>query len=200
MIKSGNKKMEKGEIDLTNHLHEHFSGLFMTGEHSDVTFLIEERRLLAHRNILAARSDYFRGLLYGSLNESTQKEITLNVPGGAFKEVLQYMYTGRISLTPMDTEMILEVLHLSHMYGLNALATSICLHLAEVVTMDTVVSLLETAQLFENDILSEACYQLLDKHTADFLQHISFQTLAQVSKHATLAIQLILVTFFFVTL
>lgn len=178
--------MEKGEIDLTNHLHEHFAGLFLTGEHSDVTFLIDEQRLLAHRNILAARSDYFRALLYGGLYESSQKEITLNVPAAAFKEVLQYMYSGRISLTPMDTETILEVLHLSHMYGLNALATSICLHLARVVTLDTVVSLLETAELFENDILTESCYQLLDKHAADFLQHISFQTLAQVYRHTPL--------------
>lgn len=153
----------------------------MTGEHSDVKFLIDDQCLPAHRNILAARSDYFRALLYGGLIESCKEEITLNVPFEAFKDVLQYMYSGRISLTPMDTEMIMEVLHLSHMYGLNDLATSISMHLAEVVTLDTVVSILETAQLFESDILIEACNELIHQHAADFLQHNSFQTMTEVS-------------------
>lgn len=45
--------------------------------------------------ILAARSDYFRALLYGGMKESSQTEIHLtDTPLKAFKSLLKYIYTG----------------------------------------------------------------------------------------------------------
>lgn len=44
----------------------------------------------AHKLILAARSDYFRAMLFGGLSESTRSEITLDsVPVNAFKIILK---------------------------------------------------------------------------------------------------------------
>ncbi|XP_015043233.1 BTB/POZ domain-containing protein 9-like [Drosophila pseudoobscura] len=45
------------------------SRLCMNELYSDVIFLVEDQRLPGHRNILAARSEYFRALLYGDMAE-----------------------------------------------------------------------------------------------------------------------------------
>lgn len=69
--------------------------LFMCQDYSDVEFIVENQRLPAHRVILAARSEYFRALLYGGLSETNQREITLKIPLKAFKALLKYIYSGK---------------------------------------------------------------------------------------------------------
>lgn len=69
--------------------------LCMSYDYSDVTFIVEEQKLPAHRVILAARSEYFRALLYGGLSESTQHVIKLEIPLEAFKCLLGYIYSGK---------------------------------------------------------------------------------------------------------
>lgn len=61
---------------------------------TDVTFIVEEREIPAHRAVLAASSSYFRALLYGGLAESTQTVIKLNIPFEAFQYLLEYIYHG----------------------------------------------------------------------------------------------------------
>lgn len=69
--------------------------LCMSYDYSDVTFIVEEQKIPGHRVILAARSEYFRALLYGGLSESTQHVIKLEIPLEAFKCLLGYIYSGK---------------------------------------------------------------------------------------------------------
>jgi hypothetical protein len=65
-------------------------------ELADVVLVVEGERFPAHRNVLAARSDYFRGLVLSGMQEgSGQQEIALEeVSAGAFRVVLRYLYTA----------------------------------------------------------------------------------------------------------
>jgi len=67
-------------------------------ELADVVLLVEGERFPAHRNVLAARSEYFRGLLLSGMQEgSGQQEISLEeVSAGAFRVVLRYLYTAAV--------------------------------------------------------------------------------------------------------
>jgi len=61
--------------------------------------LVEKQLFSAHKVILAARSDYFRALLFGGLKESSLTEIELkDTPLAAFKQLLRYIYTGQVSI------------------------------------------------------------------------------------------------------
>lgn len=71
--------------------------LCMSSDYSDVIFNVENQKLPAHRVILAARSEYFRALLYGGLAETTQTEIQLQIPLAAFKALLRYIYSGKFT-------------------------------------------------------------------------------------------------------
>ncbi|XP_040012066.1 kelch-like protein 22 isoform X2 [Xiphias gladius] len=74
----------------------------------DVVLLVEGRPIQAHRILLAASCDYFRGMFAGGLRETQQKEIPIHgVSYMAMKKILDYIYTSEIEL---DLECIQEVL------------------------------------------------------------------------------------------
>uniref|UniRef100_A0A8D3BN96 BTB domain-containing protein n=1 Tax=Scophthalmus maximus TaxID=52904 RepID=A0A8D3BN96_SCOMX len=74
----------------------------------DVVLLVEGRPIQAHRILLAASCDYFRGMFAGGLEETQQKEIP--IPGVSYmviEKILDYIYTSEIEL---DLECVKEVL------------------------------------------------------------------------------------------
>ncbi|XP_062239965.1 kelch-like protein 22 isoform X2 [Platichthys flesus] len=75
----------------------------------DVVLLVEGRPIQAHRILLAASCDYFRGMFARGLRESQQKEIAIHgVSYMAMKKILDYIYTSEIEL---DLESVQEVLN-----------------------------------------------------------------------------------------
>jgi hypothetical protein len=79
-------------------MQEDYGKLVEAPELADVVLVVEGERFPAHRNVLAARSEYFRGLLLSGMQEgSGQQEIPLEeVSAGAFRVVLRYLYTAAV--------------------------------------------------------------------------------------------------------
>jgi uncharacterized membrane protein YgcG len=82
----------------TEKLKEDYGKLVEAPELADVVLVVEGEHFPAHRNVLAARSEYFRGLLLSGMQEgSGQQEIALEeVSAGAFRVVLHYLYTAAV--------------------------------------------------------------------------------------------------------
>ena len=101
-----------GEVQHVDHLSEHLGKLYLSDEYSDVVLVLDQNhRVPAHRVVLAARSDYFRALLYGGMLESSQSEVKLvDTPVIAFKHLLKYIYTGNLSLHSFKEDLILDIL------------------------------------------------------------------------------------------
>lgn len=121
----------------------------------DVVLLVEGRPIQAHRILLAASCDYFRGMFAGGLRETQQNEIPIHgVSYMAIKKILDYIYTSEIELdlecveevlvaatllqldivigfccdflySWLDESNILEVHHLADMYGLEQLKAKV---------------------------------------------------------------------------
>lgn len=88
----------RGELELSL---DFLGKLFNQSEYSDVELVIESKHFHAHRVILAARSVYFRALLYGGLRESQQTNQIIELKeckAEAFEILLLYIYTGKIRL------------------------------------------------------------------------------------------------------
>lgn len=158
----------------------------MNSELSDVTFTVERVKFPAHRNILAARSPYFRALLCGGLSESTQNDIDLAVPLEAFKALLKYVYTGSMSLSKMKLEDIMDTLELAHQYGFEALESAISAYLTESVSQSNCCEILDVAQLYNLQTLSDACITFMEQNAKDFLVSSGFKMLSQDSLCALL--------------
>lgn len=130
----------------TGRFSDQMAQLCMNSDYSDVTFIVEDQKLYAHRVILAARSEYFRALLFGGLSESHQREITLKIPVEAFKALLRYIYSGHMSLSQMKEENILDTLGLANQYGFTELESAISEYLRQVLTLSNVCAILDAAK------------------------------------------------------
>ncbi|XP_055383119.1 BTB/POZ domain-containing protein 9 [Condylostylus longicornis] len=174
-------KNRTGEIELTEQFSAQMAQLCMSDHCSDVTFLVEGQKLPAHRVILAARSEYFRALLYGGLSESNQAEIALKIPLEAFKVLLQYIYSGRMSLTKMKEETVLDTLGLANEYGFTELEVAVSEHLRQILSLDNICAILDAARLYNLEALTNVCHTFMDRNAAEILTHESFKYLSKES-------------------
>lgn len=160
-------------------INGYIAGLYLNSNYSDVTILIKNERIHAHKNVLG-RCDYFQALFLGGLAESTKKEIRLEVDLVAFKQILRYIYYDNLSLESISTKTIINTLQLADMYNLE-LPAIILEHLTKMLTVDTVCNILELTRVIYYEPLMDACYVCVDRCAREFLQHPSFQDLSQVS-------------------
>lgn len=153
----------------------------MKDEYSDVAFIVENTTIPAHKIILSLRSSYFQSLFSGGFAEAKQDEIKMKVPLEAFKSILKYIYTGRLSLSTLPTHQIVEVYDLAEQYGFDALKNNILEYLTGNLTLDNCVPTLNAAYLYSLYGLQEACMKFLDCHSSKFLDHDHFQALSLTS-------------------
>ena len=74
----------------------------------DYTIIADGQRFIAHRNMLAAMSDYFRAMLNGSMIEARQDFVELKgVTANAVKVLLDFIYSGQLTL---NLETVAEIL------------------------------------------------------------------------------------------
>lgn len=81
-----------------------FGNLFNNDEHSDFVLKCGEKSFFVHKAVLAARSDFFAGMLRSNMkerNESTGK--IENVEPDILELVLRYMYSGELAQLSMET-------------------------------------------------------------------------------------------------
>ncbi|XP_029676985.1 BTB/POZ domain-containing protein 9 [Formica exsecta] len=168
-----------GEIDHVHFVSEDIGALYLSEEYSDVTLVVAGHKFYSHKLILAARSEYFRALLFGGMKESMQNEIEVNASSlPAFKNLLKYIYTGRMSLANERDETILDILALAHLYGFVDLEAAISDYLREILNIKNICSILDTALLYQLKFLTNVCLEYMDKHASEILQHESFLQLS----------------------
>jgi len=171
-----------GEVQHIHFLSEHIGALFLNDEYSDVTLIVESNRFNAHKVILAARSEYFRALLYGGMKESQLCEIELkDTPLTAFKHLLRYIYMGHMTLGNQKDELILEILGLAHKYGFQDLESAISDYLKAVLSIKNVCLVYDMASLYGLNKLMQSCCYFMDRHAVDVIQHESFSNLSRES-------------------
>lgn len=96
-----------GEIDHIHVVSEGIGALYLSDDFSDVKIVVAGHKLPSHKLVLAARSEYFRAMLNSGMRESVQDEIELKASSlPAFKSLLKYIYTGRMSLANERDEVI----------------------------------------------------------------------------------------------
>jgi hypothetical protein len=74
-----------------------YGKLVEDGDLADVVFVVEGGRCPAYRGLLAARSEYFRGLFKSGMQAGGTKEVTYeDVSVSAFRVLLHFLYKGEL--------------------------------------------------------------------------------------------------------
>ncbi|XP_035736604.1 BTB/POZ domain-containing protein 9-like [Vespa mandarinia] len=171
-----------GDVEHTNFLSEDIGALYLSNSYTDITLIVADQRFNGHKIILAARSQYFRALLFGGLKESTQQEIELkgaSVP--AFKGLFKYIYTGHISLANQREEVIVDILGLAHQYGFVELENAISDYLKKILSIKNFCVIFDAARLYQMEFLKKWCYQYVNKHAAEIIHQDSFLQLSPIA-------------------
>jgi len=107
-------------FDYTAKLSSDLASMLDNEDFSDITFIIGDQPIKANKKLLAARNQYFKGLLCGNLRESTENVIRIEDTGfEAFRIVLQFLYSGL--LEEISVECAYSVLPLAHKYMIKEL-------------------------------------------------------------------------------
>ena len=88
----------------TDQLVTQLEELFDKMPFSDVNFIIQDREFPAHKNILVTRSKVFASMFEHPTKEQFTNEIEIeDIEPEVFRELLHFIYTGRVSSDNMDT-------------------------------------------------------------------------------------------------
>ncbi|CAF1929860.1 unnamed protein product [Rotaria magnacalcarata] len=173
-----------GDINHTSSLSGDFGNLFNQSDYSDIELIVESERFYAHRIILAARSDYFRALLFGGLRESQNDNRTIEIKeckSAAFKILLEYIYTAQINLLKEKEEILLDLLGLVHQYGFQQLENSLSSYLKSILSLKNVCTIYDTACLFNLKNLKQHSAQFIDNNADEIIKTNEFVSLSSVS-------------------
>ncbi|XP_025978085.2 rho-related BTB domain-containing protein 2 isoform X3 [Dromaius novaehollandiae] len=133
------------------------------GTFSDVTFVLDDGAISAHKPLLISSCDWMAAMFGGPFVESCTSEVALpHTSKSCMRAVLEYLYTGQFSSSPDLDDMKLIIL-----------ANRLCLpHLVALTEQYTVTGLMEAAQMMvdiDGDVLVflelaqfHCAYQLAD--------------------------------------
>lgn len=180
-LRLGNAQIAAGEIDHVELLSSQSSALFRSQEFTDVTFNVDGSKIFAHRVVLAARSEYFRALLYGGMRETNpETEIEIkDTTASAFDALLKYIYSGKIFLGDYKEEMILELLSLAHKYGFLALESALQGYLKSILNIRNICVIFDAAVLYQMNDLCATCLSFLDRNALEVLSTDGFSCLTK---------------------
>lgn len=142
---------EPASLALVERRLRHF---FNDEEFSDVTFLVQGRKIYAHKMILSMVSNYFRTMFTSGFRETESGEVEIpDCSYDAFIAVVEYIYTGGLPNfgdTRIETSArlgrVVDILELSNRFCLNHLKEICETELQDAVNSDTVEYLLQVAQ------------------------------------------------------
>ena len=132
-----------------------FAGLLHDTETCDIVFqVMDDVKFVAHKVVLAARSTYFRSMLYGGLRESGNNNnnnkkddviVLHDVTPIAFGNVLHYLYTGNPDKDLMTVDDTLDLLVTADLFQLDELQHVCEYRLAAQLTVHNLWPILHTS-------------------------------------------------------
>eukprot|EP00536_Pseudo-nitzschia_multiseries_P001142 jgi/Psemu1/321939/estExt_fgenesh1_pg.C_140027 len=153
---------------------------FNDEEFSDVTFLVQGRRVYGHKMVLAIVSDCFRAMFTAGFRESSSSEIEITgCTYEAFLAVMEYVYTGVTPTVPSPMaertiedsrrrlHKIVDILELADRFFLDHLKQVCETQLQSNVRADTVEYLLQIAQKTNAVQLQAICEHYIRNRDSD---------------------------------
>lgn len=175
-------------------VRERNSAMFNNPLMADIHFLVGlpgecQRRIPAHRYVLATGSTVFYAMLYGGLADLQGDDIPVpDVDPDAFLAMLKYLYCDEISLEPDN---VLATLYTAKKYIVPHLARECVRYLETSLKASNACLLLSQSRLFEEPELMQRCWDVIDAQAdialkSEGFTDIDFHTLHTIMQRETL--------------
>jgi len=128
-------------------------------EHSDITFIVQGKPIHAHKVVMCARSEYFRGMFAHGMKEAHASEIIIpDTRYETFLALVEFLYTDK---DEVDLDGALELLRLANMYGVPRLSALIEMQVAKHIDVETVCAVFQEADTYSCRDLRDTCLRFL---------------------------------------
>ncbi|XP_054713332.1 speckle-type POZ protein-like [Uloborus diversus] len=172
LIKTSSDDIERAFQDETkkfvhtgsSELAENIGNAFEHGRLSDVTLKVGEHQFQAHKIILASRSRVFDGMFDSGMKESKENVVEiLDMELSTAKEMLQYIYTGKLEELTMERALVLYVA--ADRYDLQELRRWCKEFILENVSHHDVCRVAELAELHTDEDLAKAARRVFKENS-----------------------------------
>lgn len=146
------------------------SYFYNTDSMSDVIISTKDKKLNAHKCVLAARSSVFKELLKKSQekNDNGQDVIAIAADDSiVVEEMLRFIYTGQVE--KLD-EIVVDLYEIGNKYNLQDLQETCVFHMNKNICIQNAMSLLLLARRYDIDILQKTLIEFFVKHTDEILK------------------------------
>jgi len=124
-------------------------------EFSDVTFMVEDQPVYAHRAILAQRCDHFAAMFRSGMRESVERTVPIaDISMNVFLLLLEYIYTDSVKI---DVEHAIGLYIASDIYQLDRLREMCCTVVRRNLNAENAGPLVQTADENHCAILRDVC-------------------------------------------
>lgn len=168
--------------------------LLNDSNHFDVKFIVgpERQVIFAHKDVLAARADYFRAMFQpqGMLESSQDAIQILEHDSTAFKRAIEYLYTNNIrDISTFDADELISLMTICDEYLLSGLKV-VCQNAAEAIVSPTNLGCFAMYSDRINDLeLKATCLNYLKENIQSFCNDLKFRQ--EVSESPALALMVV---------
>lgn len=147
--------------------------LFQNKNFADITLAVENEEILAHKALLAARSEVFAAMFHTTMKEQITNRVEISdMNFGILKEMMEFIYTER---APNLKYINLELLLAADKYGLEDLKKVCVESLLNNLSVKTVVEVLIVADLQNIKILKLETLEYIKLNIGDVIQTSSWK-------------------------
>lgn len=168
---------EKSAKPLT--MSQSLINLFESGQFSDVIFVVNGVKIPGHRNILAARSEYFNAMFGKSFKESKIKTINISDANPEiFKAMLKFLQTD-IFPGHFDLESLESLFTLADRYGIEELMNRCERDLISIIELENYGHILQLSETFSRENLKECVILFIKNNYKAVIQGEQWQNFKQ---------------------
>ncbi|GBL72931.1 TD and POZ domain-containing protein 3 [Araneus ventricosus] len=156
---------------LSNDLEE----LYLSKIFADVILLCEGSEFVAHKYVLAARSDYFRKILCSGKGMNNNAIEISDMKSPVLEAVLYFMYTGK--LRDLTFDFALDLLSATKIFPVGNFQARIIGYLRKTLTVENVTEVLKICEDLNQDELKQVCMRFINTHHSDVVNSAKWQSL-----------------------
>lgn len=143
---SGKDPVQQYKVQASN-FAQNFETMLFCERFSDVTLIVEEKEIKAHKIVLAARSPVFDAMFNSTMKENLESRVDIDdFSYDEIQELLRYIYTGKV---PKLQEQTNRLLVMSDKYDLAELKTMCEQALGANLSIETAGSMLILADTYD---------------------------------------------------
>lgn len=152
-------------------------------EFSDVTFMVEDQPIHAHRAILAQRCEHFAAMFRSGMRESVERRVPIPaISHAVFLLLLEYIYTDTVKI---EVENAVELYIAADLYQLERLRDMCCTVVRRNLNASNAGPLLQSAAENHCQILREVCMTYIVENfdivsKTDGIKQVSHELLLEI--------------------